>query len=138
MSISILDRPSSVRAVLRRFSILVVVLAVVAAACSTQAETCDEVADQTIVLMQSLIDDVEAEFGIEAVEEIIDRFLATGEELPSVVAFEEEADKLSDRAAELGCTQQQLEEAVAARTDRLTATTPLGRFIIQGIEGGGL
>ena len=94
-------------------------------------------ADETIELMQDLIDDVEDEFGEESLDEIIARMLA-GEELPSVVAFEEKADNLSQRAGELGCTQEQLEEAVASRTDRLEATTPLGEFIIEGIERGGL
>ena len=123
---------------LKPFVVLVFVLALVVAACgNSQPETCDEVADQTIELMQDLIDDVEKEFGEESLDDIIARMLA-GEELPSVVAFEEQADELSQRAGELGCTQEQLEEAVASRTDRLEATTPLGEFIIEGIERGGL
>lgn len=128
---------SSLRAVLKSLAILLVALALVAAACGSQPETCDEVADETIALMQDLIDNVEAEFGEQSLEDIIERMLA-GEELPSVVAFEEEADQLSERAGELGCTQEQLEKAVASRTDRLEATTPLGEFIIEGIERGGL
>ena len=123
---------------LKPLVVLVFVLALVVAACgNSQPETCDEVADQTIELMQDLIDDVEKEFGEESLDDIIARMLA-GEELPSVVAFEEQADELSQRAGELGCTQDQLEEAVASRTSRLEATTPLGEFIIEGIERGGL
>ncbi len=128
---------SSLRAVVKPV-IVVAVIALVAAGCGgSEPETCDEVAVQTIVLMQDLIDDVEKEFGEESLDEIIARMLA-GEELPSVVAFEEQADDLSQRAGELGCTQEGLEEAVATRTDRLKATTPLGEFIIDGIERGGL
>ncbi len=128
---------SSLRAVVKPV-IVVAVIALVAAGCGgSEPETCDEVAVQTIVLMQDLIDDVEKEFGEESLDEIIARMLA-GEELPSVVAFEEQADDLSQRAGELGCTQEGLEEAVATRTDRLEATTPLGEFIIDGIERGGL
>lgn len=126
------------RAVLKHLVVIVAALALVATACSdSQPETCDQVADETIELMQDLIDDVEDEFGEESLDEIIARMLA-GEELPSVVAFEEKADDLSQRAGELGCTQVQLEEDVASRTDRLEATTPLGEFIIDGIERGGL
>ena len=128
---------SSLRAVVKPV-IVVAVIALVAAGCGgSEPETCDEVAVQTIVLMQDLIDDVEKEFGEESLDEIIARMLA-GEELPSVVAFEEQADDLSQRAGELGCTPEGLEEAVATRTDRLEATTPLGEFIIDGIERGGL
>ena len=123
---------------LKHLVVLVAALALVAAACGdSQPETCEEVADHTIELMQDLIDDVEDEFGAESLDEIIARMLV-GEELPSVVAFEEKADDLSQRAGELGCTQEQLEKEVASRTDRLEATTPLGEFIIDGIEGGGL
>ena len=126
----------SLRAVVQRLSILLIGLAVVAAACSSQPETCSEVADETIVLMQDLIDEVESELGEMSVEELIASF-GSGEELPSVVAFEEKAEQLSERAGELGCTQEQLDAAVADRTDRLEAETPLGQFIIDGIEGGG-
>lgn len=122
---------------LKRVLIPVAALALVVTACSSQPESCDEVADETIELMQQLIDDVEAEFGEESLDDIIARMLA-GDELPSVVAFEEKADELSERAGELGCSQEELEAAVAARTDRLEATTPLGEFIIEGIERGGL
>jgi hypothetical protein len=123
--------------VLKRLAIPVIALAVVAAGCSSQPESCDEVADETIVLMQDLIDEVESELGDMSVQELIESFGA-GEEIPSVEAFEEKAEQLSERAGELGCTQEELEVAVAERTDRLTATTPLGQFIIQAIEGGGL
>lgn len=122
---------------LRRLFILIAVLALAAAGCSSQPETCDEVADETIVLMQDLIDEVESELGEMSVEDLIESFSA-GEEVPSVAAFEEKAEELSKRAGELGCTQQQLETAVAERTDRLEASTPLGRFILDAIKRGGL
>lgn len=122
---------------LKRLSLLIAVLALIAVGCSSQPETCDEVADETIVLMQNLIDEVESELGEMSVEELIESFGA-GEEVPSVAAFEEKAEELSERAGELGCTQQQLEAAVGERTDRLEATTPLGQFILEAIKRGGL
>ena len=121
----------------RRLIILLTVLAVAISACGGQPETCDEVADETVALMQDLIDEVESELGDMSVEELLATF-ASGEELPSVVSFDEKAEKLSERAGELGCTQDQLEIAVAQRTDQLQADTPLGQFIIEAIKGGGL
>lgn len=89
------------------------------------------------MLAQDLIDDVEREFADQSLDEIIDMMLA-GEELPSVTRFEERADDLSQRAAELGCTQDELQAAVVAKADRLEASTELGEFIIDAIGRGGL
>lgn len=121
----------------QRLISLVALLAILASSCSSQPATCEEVADRTIVLAQDLIDDVEREFADQSLEDIIDRMLA-GEELPSVSKFEDRADDLSQRAAELGCSQDELQTAVVARADQLEATSELGEFIIDAIERGGL
>ena len=84
--------------------------------------------------MQALIDDVENELGDMSVEELI----ASGEELPSVERFEEDAAKIDERAEELGCTQTEIQSAVAARANQLEAETPIGRFLIEAIRDGGL
>ena len=84
--------------------------------------------------MQELIDDVEKEVGNVSVEELI----ATGEALPSVEGFEEDAAKIDDRAAELGCTQTEVQNGVAARANQLEANTPIGQFLIEAIRDGGL
>ncbi len=123
-----------VLAVMKRLILLVVAAVVVAAACASQPETCDEVADETIELMQALIDEVESEVGEMSVQELLE----TGDDLPSVAAFERDAERLSNRASELGCTQDQLEVAVADRTDRLQATAPIGQFLVNAIKGGGI
>lgn len=99
-----------------------------------QAETCDELADQTIDLMQVLIEDVEKEVGDISVEELI----ATEGELPSAEAFDDDAAKIDERATELGCTQTEIQTAVTAKAGSLEATTPIGRFIIEAIRSGGL
>jgi outer membrane murein-binding lipoprotein Lpp len=116
---------------------LVAIAAVLASGCSSQPATCEEVADRTIVLAQDLIDDVEREFADQSLEDIIDMMRA-GEELPSVSKFEARADDLSERAAELGCSQDELQTDVVARAGQLEATTELGEFIIDAIERGGL
>ena len=56
----------------RTIPLLFVVLALVFSACGGgQPETCDEIADATIELMQELIDDVDDEVGDTSVEELI-------------------------------------------------------------------
>jgi len=119
----------------RTFLIVVIVLALVLSACGgRQAKTCDDLADQTIDLMQDLIDDVEAEVGDMTVEELI----ATGGDLPSVDQFEKEAAKIDERAVELSCTQSDITAGVAQRVDQLEAHTPIGEFLIKAISSGGL
>jgi hypothetical protein len=114
---------------------LIVAFALVLAACGGgQAETCDELAEETVKLMQELIDDVEKEVGDVSVEELI----ATGEGLPSAEGFEDDAAKIDDRAAELGCTQTEIQNGVAARANELEADTPIGQFLIEAIRDGGL
>ena len=127
---------SSLHAVLHRTVLLpIVVFALVLAACGGgQAETCDELAEETVNLMQELIEDVGKEVGNVSVEELI----ATGESLPSVEGFEEDAEKIDDRAAELGCTQTEIQNGVAARANQLEANTPIGQFLIEAIRDGGL
>ena len=84
--------------------------------------------------MQGLIDDVDDEVGDTSVEELVE----TGGDLPSVERFEGEAAKIDERAAELGCTQSEVQNAVAARVGRLEADTPIGQFLIEAIRDGGL
>ena len=118
----------------RTLILLALVLALVLSACGGEPKTCDDIADVTVDLMQDLIDDVEKEVGDMSVEELI----ATGGDLPSIERFEEEAAKIDERAAELECTQATIEALVADRVDRLEASTPIGKFMIEAIRSGGL
>ena len=121
---------------IRRTLILVAALALLAASCggSISAENCDELVDETIELFQRLIDDVDSEFDDMSVED----FLATGGELPSIEQFEEDAAKIDELGAELGCTQREITSDVQNRVGELTAESDLGRFLIDAIRAGGL
>lgn len=127
---------SSLRAVLpRNVLALIVVLAVALSACGGgQPETCDEVADETVKLMQELIDDVEKEVGDVSIEDL----LASGGDLPSIEHFEEDSEKIDERATELGCTPAEIQNGVAARANQLEADTPIGQFLIEAIRDGSL
>ena len=118
----------------RTLVLLVLVLALVLSACGGQPQTCEDIADVTVDLMQDLIDDVEKEVGDMTVEELN----ATGGDLPSVEHFEEEATKINERAIELECSQATIEGLVAERVHRLEASTPIGQFMIEAIRSGGL
>lgn len=114
--------------------VFVLVASLVAAGCSNEPETCDDIADITIDLIQDLIDDVEKEYGDMTVEEMV----ATGGDLPSVERFQAEAAKIDEQAVELGCTQSEIQAGVEAQVGELEAETPIGRFIIRAIGTGGL
>jgi hypothetical protein len=119
----------------RTLILLTLVLALVLSACGgSQPETCEDIADVTVDLMQDLINDVEKEVGDMTVEELN----ATGGDLPSVEKFENEATKIYEQAVELQCSQTTIESLVAERAHRLEATTPIGQFMIEAIRSGGL
>ena len=114
--------------------LLVLVLALVLSACGGEPQTCGDIADVTVDLMQNLIDDVEKEVGDMTVEDL----LATQGELPPVEEFQDEATKINERAVELECSQATIEALVADRVNRLEGTTPIGQFMIEAIRSGGL
>ena len=119
----------------RTLILLAVVLALVLSACGGgEPETCEDIADVTVDLMQDLIDDVEKEVGDRSVED----FSATQGELPSVEKFQDEARKIDERASELGCNRAIVETLVADRGSRLEASTPIGRFMIDAMMSGDL
>jgi hypothetical protein len=101
---------------------------------SISATNCDELADETIDMFQRLIDDVDNEFGDMTMAE----FVASGEELPSVEQFEEDAAAIDELATELGCSPDEMSAEVEQRLDTLTAQSDLGRFLIDAMRAGGL
>ncbi len=110
----------------------VVVFGVLVAACGGEASTCEEVADETVALMQGIIDDVEEDVG----DMEVAAFLESGASLPSPESFSEESTKLNDRATELGCTPTDLDALIAERIDTLTSETPVGEFIKEAVQAG--
>jgi hypothetical protein len=123
----------------KRFIILVpfLALSLLVAGCSSDeisASNCDEIVDETMGLLQRLIDDVDEEFRDLTVAD----FVASQGDLPSLEQFEEEAARIDEIALELGCTQGEISAAVDSRVGELTANTDLGRFVIDAIRAGGL
>lgn len=120
-----------------RILVVVVSMSVLLAACSGgagEAATCEDVAVQTIELLQELIDDVDAEFESMSIEE----FIANGDNLPSVGSFRDQSEAIEQRSEELNCSQQEIAAGVAARVGDLTAETRLGQFVITLLVSGDL
>jgi hypothetical protein len=117
--------------------IVVAVFALVATACGgdrISASTCDEVVDETMALLQRLIDNVDEQ----SRDSTLDDYLASGEDLPSLDQFKEDAATIDEIAADLGCSRSEVSAAVDARVGELSAETQLGRFVINAIRSGGL
>jgi hypothetical protein len=109
---------------------VVLVLGLALVGCGGQPSTCEEVADQTVELMQRIIDDIEQEAGDMSVTD----FLDSAESLPESETFAEESQKLNKRGTELGCDQTDLDALIAARIGSLHAETPVGQFIMDQIQ----
>ncbi len=119
-----------------RLHIVLLVGALLVAGCSggSAASSCDDLAAETIDLLQALIDDVDAEFDSMSIEE----FIAQGENLPSLESFREKSAAIDRRAEELECTELEITTGVAQRVGELTAKTRLGQFVINLLTSGGL
>jgi hypothetical protein len=118
-----------------KLRILIVLLAfgLLAAACggdSISATNCEELADETIEMFQKLIDDVDSEFG----DMTMDEFVASGDELPDVGQFEEDAASIDQLATDLDCEPDEMGAAVGERLDELSAQSDLGRFLIDAMR----
>lgn len=115
-------------------ALLAIVLGVTACGGGQEAADCEEIADQTITLIQALIDDVDSE----AANISLQAFVDSGAELPSLEAFDGAADAIEERSSELGCADTDVAADVASRLGGLTAESELGRFVIDVLVSGGL
>ena len=114
----------------------VVAVTLVVAACGgdEQAANCAEIADQTIELIQALIDDVDSEAATISLQE----FVESRADLPSLEAFEGAAGAIEERSADLGCNDVEVSADVVSKLGVLTAESELGRFVIDLLVSGGL
>jgi hypothetical protein len=120
-----------------RWALVVPILfAIVLAGCGggISADDCEDITDETLALLQRLIDDIDAEFEELTVQDI----LAAEGDLPSLERFAADAEKIDQLAAELGCSQEEITAGVDARIGELVADTEVGQFVIDAIRSGGL
>jgi len=113
---------------------LVVAIAVTACSGSGEAETCDDIADQTVVQMQKLVDAVDEEFGSLTLEQ----FLETDGEPSNLAELSEESAAIEKRWEELGCTDEEVGQRISTQIGGLTAETEIGLLFLDLVVSGGV
>lgn len=114
---------------------MLVVLALAVAACSgsDEAQTCDDIGDQTVAQMQRLIDSVDEEFGALT----IDEFLGAEVRPSNLDELAEISEDIERRTDELGCSGDEVRARVTAQLSNLTAETDVGRVFLDLLVSGG-
>lgn len=94
-------------------------------------DTCEEVADGAVAVLQETIDIMDSM----SVEELT--ALGASEETPEEFrSVEEQGRALEERSAEIGCSEEEFSSLVAERAADLTAESPLGQLILEGVKAG--
>lgn len=117
---------------------LLLVLALVAAACGdddgggtdpASAESCEELADIGINLMQDAVDQFDDMDLAEFME------MASSDEMPAELQrLEEIGTQMETRAEELGCSDEEGDRLMCERVDELKADGDVGKLIVEGIK----
>jgi hypothetical protein len=116
-----------------RRTIIVLLVTLVTAACGgaegrpdpASLETCDEVAEAVIGVIQESID---------AVDTAADNL--TEPDPAAAADLEDAGTALQERAAALSCSEERMSQAIISLADRLEARSVYGQLIIEGIKAG--
>ena len=106
----------------RRRVIAAFAAALAAAGCGGGPDTCADLADDAVVLIQEAIDAVDDPSG------------APDPGAPG--DFEARGDALERRALELGCTPEEMAGLLAERVGRLDAGSEAGQAVIESLRDG--
>ena len=116
---------------MKRLVAVIAAFGLVLAACGGGTASCEDIADDMIVMVQDVIDEVDG---------------MSEEELAAVGAgdagfdedFEQRTEELQQEADEAGCDDAALEELFTARAGSLTAESEFGQFFVEMFSGGEL
>ena len=121
---------------MKRISALLVVVGLVAVACGDDdaagsLDTCEGIADATIVLIQDVIDELESMSPSD-----VGALTQGSGDFPAFTAFEERGAELGTAGQDLGCDT--IDALVQERADRLEADPANGftQLIVQGTKDG--
>ncbi len=123
---------------MKKLVVALLSLALVVAACGdddaaepASLDSCDALAVAGIAMLQDTIDLVD--------ELSVEELAAFGETVETPAGFDAlqaRGDELSARATEIGCSDEEMADLVAARSDDLSADSVFGQFILDGVRGG--
>ena len=114
---------------LKRFVAVIAACGLFLAACGGGTSSCEDIATDTVGLVQEVIDEIDQM----SPEEIASQ----GESGPSFLSdFDEQAEKLADEATSLGCTNAEMSELIRAQAGSLTAESEFGQFFVELVKSG--
>ena len=103
----------------------------IVAACSSDGEaSCADIADEGIQLIQDFVDVVSELSLVEIV--------GSGDDVPGLTDFEEEGERLQDKANDAGCSDEEMESLLNQRAGDLESDSEFGQLIIDSIRSEGL
>lgn len=124
---------------MRKYIVLLSVMILLLPACggsenepqdAGDAESCEDVADLTIDLMQNMLDEIS---GMSAAE------FTGGEQLPeSFQQFQTDAEELRTRGEELGCSTEEMQTLIQERVDQLEAEGPAAEMVLERLRNGSI
>jgi hypothetical protein len=117
---------------MRRAAVIILAGSLVVAACSSSddaesAETCDDLAEAGLTLIQDVLNELD-DMSIEDLVELGD------EEPEAFLNLEAEGEALDTKATELGCEEDELSAFVASNVDDLEADGPVSELILEQIK----
>jgi hypothetical protein len=114
---------------LKRFVAVIAALGLVLAACGGETSSCEDIAAETVGLVQEVIDEID--------EMSPEEIAGQGESSPAFLTdFDEQAEQLADEATSLGCTNEEMSELIRAQAGSLTAESEFGQFFVELIQSG--
>ncbi|MDH3499854.1 MAG: hypothetical protein OEM97_07015 [Acidimicrobiia bacterium] len=108
---------------MRRVVIAVGLCAAVLAGCSGASESCGDIADEGIDLIQEFVDEVDA-MDADAIADAISDSEFLGD-------LEARANSLDERAAAAGCSEDEMAGLLDDRSGDLSAGTEFGQIIVD-------
>lgn len=113
---------------LKRFVPVIAVFGLVVGACGGGASSCEDIAADTVDMVQEVIDEV---------DQLTPEEIAGQEgDLDFLADFEEESEKLADEATDSGCSTEELSEAIKAKAGSLTAESEFGKLFVELVQSG--
>jgi len=115
-----------------RTTACVAALALVGAGCGGGASSCDDIADEAIVVLQETIDIVDG-FS----ENELNDFATSGNGAPQAfIDVQQRGDELVAEADAVGCSDSEITDLLVAKSGQLQAESDFGQFVVETLRTG--